>query len=62
MNPGRNGYALVSGSLVAAVRGSRRRTAFFCPEARPLAAATHIGVLGGTAPMFDASPVSQGSV
>jgi hypothetical protein len=45
-----------SESLVAAARGPRRRTAFFCPEVRPLAAAEHTETRGSKAPMRGASP------
>ena len=44
-----------TGSFVAATWEPRRRTAFFCPEARPHAGAERIGAPGGKAPMFCAS-------
>jgi hypothetical protein len=46
-------------SFVAAARGPRRRTAFFCPEVRPLAAATRIGALDNQTWWWGASPAGS---
>jgi hypothetical protein len=46
-------------SLVAAARGPHRRTAFFCPEVRPLAAAQPIGARDDQAPWCGTSPVGS---
>ncbi len=48
-----------AGNFVAAAWGPRRRTAFFCPEVRPHAAAEHIGALGSKVLMYRASPAGS---